>query len=137
MGIYDVEVFFLGGGALEQLHRSFRDIGAHLEFQKPEFVMHELLLKELCTYVIGPKIFKISTTTPFRPPSLAKQDMGKNVLFPALSPVYGGQGRVQDFSRGGAEFHSSGKNLGEYAGEKLSAPPPGPHLKKTPGQDFL
>ena len=38
---------FFGGGAMEQLHGSFNDIGAHLEFQKPEFVMPELLLKEL------------------------------------------------------------------------------------------
>ena len=32
--------------ALEQLHGSFSDIGAHLEFQKPEFVIPELLLKD-------------------------------------------------------------------------------------------
>ena len=43
-GIYDVERFLW---ALEQLHGSFSDIGAHLEFQKSEFVMPELLLKEL------------------------------------------------------------------------------------------
>ena len=50
MGIYDVKVFFLGGGALEQFHGSFSYIGAHQEFQKPEIVMPELLpvlLKEL------------------------------------------------------------------------------------------
>ena len=40
MGIYDVEIFW---GALEQLHGSFSD----QEFQKLEFVMPELLLKEL------------------------------------------------------------------------------------------
>ena len=44
MGIYDAESFFL---ALEQLHGSFSDIGAHQGFQKPEFIMPELLLKEL------------------------------------------------------------------------------------------
>ena len=44
MGIYDAASFV---GALEQLHGSFSDIGAHLEFQKTEFVMPELLLKEL------------------------------------------------------------------------------------------
>ena len=32
MGIYDKESFFLGGGALEQLHGIFSDIGAHKEF---------------------------------------------------------------------------------------------------------
>ena len=39
MGIYDVKRFFW---ALEQLGGSFSDIGAHQEFQKPEFVMPEL-----------------------------------------------------------------------------------------------
>ena len=34
--------------SLEQLHGTFSDIGAHKEFQKPEFVMPELLIKELC-----------------------------------------------------------------------------------------
>ena len=29
------------------LHESYSDIGAHLEFQKPKFIMPELLLKEL------------------------------------------------------------------------------------------
>ena len=29
VAIYEVESFFLGGGALEQLHESFSDIGAH------------------------------------------------------------------------------------------------------------
>ena len=47
MGIYDVESFV---GALEQLHGGFSDISAHLELQKPEFVMPELLLKELWLY---------------------------------------------------------------------------------------
>ena len=36
-----VGIYFLG------LHESFSDIGAHLEFQKPKFIMPELLLKEL------------------------------------------------------------------------------------------
>ena len=36
-------------GALEQLHGSFSDIGAHQDFQKSKFFMPELLLKELCT----------------------------------------------------------------------------------------
>ena len=39
MGIFDEESFF---GALEQLHGTFIDFCAHLEFQKPEFVMPEL-----------------------------------------------------------------------------------------------
>ena len=47
MGIYDVESVFFWGGAFEQLHGSFSDFGAHLEFQKPELFMPELLLKEL------------------------------------------------------------------------------------------
>ena len=34
-------------GALEQPHGSFTDIGAHQDFQKPEFVMRGLLLQEL------------------------------------------------------------------------------------------
>ena len=34
-------------GALEQLHGRCSDIGAHLDFLKPEFFMPELLLKEL------------------------------------------------------------------------------------------
>ena len=38
MNIYEVESFFWGG-ALEQLHGSFNDIGAHLEFQKPELLL--------------------------------------------------------------------------------------------------
>ena len=38
------ELFFK---AQEQLHGSFRDIGAHQGFQKTEFFMPELLLKEL------------------------------------------------------------------------------------------
>ena len=42
VGIYYVQ--FLGPGALEQLYESFSDMGAHLEFQKPEFVMPELLI---------------------------------------------------------------------------------------------
>ena len=42
--IYDVESFFW---ALKQLHGSFRDIGAHQDFQMPEFFMPELLIKEL------------------------------------------------------------------------------------------
>ena len=53
LGIYDVESF-LGGTlvcgylwALEKLLGSFIDIGAYQEFQKPKFVMPELLLKEL------------------------------------------------------------------------------------------
>ena len=33
--------------ALEQLHGSLSDIAAHLELQKPKFVMPELKLKEL------------------------------------------------------------------------------------------
>ena len=33
------------------------------------------------------------------------------------------RGGYRIFPGGGAEFHASGKNLGEYAGEKLSAPP--------------
>ena len=44
MGIYDVESF---GGALEQLHGSFSDIGARQDFQKPKVFMPELFLKEL------------------------------------------------------------------------------------------
>ena len=43
-GIYDVECFF---EALEQLHGSFSDIGAHQKFQKLEFFMNDLSLKEL------------------------------------------------------------------------------------------
>ena len=34
-------------GALEQLHGSFSDFGAHQDLQNPEFAMPELLLKEL------------------------------------------------------------------------------------------
>ena len=37
--------------ALEQLQGSFTDIGSHQEFQKPEFVMPELLLEELWTLI--------------------------------------------------------------------------------------
>ena len=44
MGIYDVESFFW---ALEQLHGSFSDIGAHQDFRKSKFFMPELLLIEL------------------------------------------------------------------------------------------
>ena len=44
MGIYDVESF-LGSGTAPW---KFSDIGAHQGVQKPEFVMPELLLKELC-----------------------------------------------------------------------------------------
>ena len=40
----DVESF---GGALEQLNGNFSDIGAHKDFQMPEFFLPELLLKEL------------------------------------------------------------------------------------------
>ena len=40
----DVESFW---GALEKLHGSLRYIGAHQDFQQPEFYMPELLLKEL------------------------------------------------------------------------------------------
>ena len=36
--------------ALGQLHGSFSDIGAHQDLQKPNFVMPELLLKELWDY---------------------------------------------------------------------------------------
>ena len=43
-GIYDVESIFW---ALEQLHESFSVIGAHQDFQQPEFFNPELLLKEL------------------------------------------------------------------------------------------
>ena len=35
------------GGALDQLHGSFSDINAHQDFQKPKFVMPELLINEL------------------------------------------------------------------------------------------
>ena len=49
MGIYDVESFFW---ALEQLHGSFSDIGAHQDFQMPEFFMPKLLLKELWYFYI-------------------------------------------------------------------------------------
>ena len=48
MGIYEVESFFL---ALEQLHGSLSDIGAHQDFQKPEFIMPELLQKELSLFI--------------------------------------------------------------------------------------
>ena len=34
------------GGALDQLHGSFSDIGAHQDLQKPTFVMPEPLIKE-------------------------------------------------------------------------------------------
>ena len=47
MGIYDVD-FFWGEGDREELHKSVRDIGSHQNFQKPEFFMPELFLKELC-----------------------------------------------------------------------------------------
>ena len=40
----EVEVFW---GALEQLHGSFRDIGAHQDFQMPEFIMPAQLIKGL------------------------------------------------------------------------------------------
>ena len=43
-GIYDVESIFW---ALEQLHGSLSDIGAHQDFQKPDVFMPDLLLKEL------------------------------------------------------------------------------------------
>ena len=43
-GIYDVESFFR---ALDQLHGSFSDIDAHQDLQKSNFVMPELLIKEL------------------------------------------------------------------------------------------
>ena len=43
----DVERFFFGGGAQKQLYGSFSYIGAHQDFQKPEFLKPELLLKEL------------------------------------------------------------------------------------------
>ena len=33
---------------LDQLHGSFSEIGAHQNLQKPNFVMPELLIKELC-----------------------------------------------------------------------------------------
>ena len=46
MGIYDVCICC--GRALEQLHGSFSDIGAHQDFQNSEFFMPELLLKETC-----------------------------------------------------------------------------------------
>ena len=42
----DVESVFFW--ALEQLHGSISDIGAHQNFQMPEFYLAELLLKELC-----------------------------------------------------------------------------------------
>ena len=48
MGIYDVKSFFLGGGALEQLHGDFNDIGAHQDFQMTEFSIPELLLPYVC-----------------------------------------------------------------------------------------
>ena len=35
-------------GALDQLHGNFSDIGAHQDYQKPNCVMPELLIKELC-----------------------------------------------------------------------------------------
>ena len=34
-------------GTLEQIHGSFSDIGAHRDFQKPEFFMPDLLINEL------------------------------------------------------------------------------------------
>ena len=49
MCIYDVD-FFLGSSGIAPWY-SDSDIGAHLEFQKPEFIMPELLLQELC--VVG------------------------------------------------------------------------------------
>ena len=42
MGIYDVESFF--GGALDQLHGRFSNIGENQNLQKPNFVMPELLI---------------------------------------------------------------------------------------------
>ena len=45
LGIYDVDIFL---GALDQLHESFSDIGAHKDLQKPNFFMSELLLEKLC-----------------------------------------------------------------------------------------
>ena len=39
VGINGIEIF-LGGG--EQLHGSFSDVGAHQDFQMPEFFMPEL-----------------------------------------------------------------------------------------------
>ena len=42
----DVESFFL---ALDQLHGRFSGIGAHQDLQKPNFVMPELLIQELCS----------------------------------------------------------------------------------------
>ena len=47
MIINDVKRFFLGGGALEQLHGTFIDIGANKDFQKPEFFMPELLIYDI------------------------------------------------------------------------------------------
>ena len=35
-------------GALEELHGNSSDIGAHQNFQMPEFFMPKLILKELC-----------------------------------------------------------------------------------------
>ena len=57
-----VFIFFLGGGLC--LHGSFSDIGVDQEFQKPEFVMPELLLKELwyftatLNFIIGQSLHK-------------------------------------------------------------------------------
>ena len=45
LGIYDVEIFFW---PLDQLYESFSDIGAHQDLQEPNFVLPELLIKELC-----------------------------------------------------------------------------------------
>ena len=44
VGIYDIESFFL---SLDQLHGNLSDIGAHQDLQKPNFVIPELLIKEL------------------------------------------------------------------------------------------
>ena len=43
----DMWVFMTFLVALDQLHWSFSDIGAHQDFKKPNFVMSELLIKEL------------------------------------------------------------------------------------------
>ena len=50
MGIYDVESVIL---ALEQLNGSFTYIGAHLEFEKPEFVMPitKITMGQICLNV--------------------------------------------------------------------------------------
>ena len=53
MGIFGVESFFFGGGALEEeLHGSFSDIGAHQDFQMPEFFMPITITKRTMLYTI-------------------------------------------------------------------------------------